>query len=236
MKRSNFIYFSNTLIFKEKRNKILSLRNIILFLIFLSIFFYFSRSKTKKPILKEKKSNFTSTEKNINNNNDENLCYPINLYMNITQCFTFIIPNELSLIFKIDNQNISIGNYFEEFLKNPIIEINNRKCFSDHLMFKIYDLKHLNCVEIEQNKDDRIPFMMSFSLYIIKKETVHLFPFKEVNVSYKIQNDDILIYDNKIRFCNISQSDLPNFDSLLEITWNVTQQNYFCMNNLYFIY
>ena len=234
MKNYNFIYFSNSLVFKKKRNKILSFRNLILFLFILLILFYFS-SKSKRKNSKEKKSNFTQTKK-INNNKKENKCYPINTYMNLTQCFPFIFPNELSINFKINNKNITIENPIKKFLKNSQIEINERKCFSEKLMYKINDLNNLKCIEIEQNENDKIPYSINFSLYKIIKEIVHLYSFKEINISKKIQNDDILIYDNKIRFCNFSQSNSYNMDSLLEIKWNVTKQKYFCLNNLYFIY
>ena len=102
MKNYNFIYFSNSLVFKKKRNKILSFRNLILFLFILLILFYFS-SKSKRKNSKEKKSNFTQSKK-INNNKKENKCYPINTYMNLTQCFPFIFPNELSINHKINNK------------------------------------------------------------------------------------------------------------------------------------
>ena len=230
---NHFIYFSNTFIYREKKENILSLRNIFLFLIVIFIFSPFLFKKKEQTTLINKNSNFTQTENIIK----ENICYPLNPNMTFIKCPNQFPSNELITLYKLDHKNITIGECIEIFLNNPQIETKNRKCFSEKLMYKISDLENLNCIEIEQNKDEFIPYKISFSFFNITDDIVKIYTFKEINVTNILENDYYLIYENKIRFCNnIPLNNLPKMESLIEISWNTTQQEYFCLKNLYLIY
>ena len=233
---NHFIYFSNTFIYREKKNNILTLRNLILLVIVICFFYPYLFKKKEQSSLIKNKSNFTQTE-NEQMIKKDNICYPLNPNIIFNQCSIQFPSNELVTIYKLDHKNITIGECIEIFLENPQIETKNRKCFSEKLMFKILDLENLNCIEIEQNIDEFIPYKISFSFFKITDDTVKIYTFKEINITNIIENDQYLIYENKIRFCNnIPPKNLPKMDSLIEISWNKTQQEYFCLKNLYLIY
>ncbi len=130
---NHFIYFSNTFIYREKKNNILTLRNLILLVIVICFFYPYLFKKKEQSSLNKNKSNFTQTE-NEQMIKKDNICYPLNPNIIFNECSIQFPSNELVTMYKLDHKNITIGECIEIFLENPQIETKNRKCFSEKLM------------------------------------------------------------------------------------------------------